>query len=155
MFLIIMIIALVALDQGSKLLIINNIEIGEKISIIKDFFYITHYKNEGIAWSLLENKGYIFIPITIIVAVVLSYMIFKNKEKLFRLALAVILSGAIGNLIDRVLLGSVTDFFEFHFGSYVFPIFNVADICVVLGSIALVIYVLFFYDEETDKIKIK
>lgn len=155
MFLIIMIVALMALDQVSKLLIINNVEIGEKISVINDFFYITHYKNEGIAWSMLENKGYIFIPITIIVAVVLSYMIFKNKEKLFRFSLAVILSGAIGNLIDRVLLGSVTDFLEFHFGSYVFPIFNVADICVVLGAIALVIYVLFFYDEETDKIKLK
>ncbi|ADL53737.1 signal peptidase II [Clostridium cellulovorans] len=155
MFLVIMIIALVALDQVSKLMIINNVEVGEKIPVINDFFYITHHKNEGIAWSLLENKGYIFIPITIIVTVVLSYMIYKNKEKLFRISLAVILSGAIGNLIDRLFLGSVTDFFEFHFGSYVFPVFNVADICVVLGSVALVIFVLFFYDEEQDKIKLK
>jgi signal peptidase II len=139
---------LIILDQITKYYINSNVDIGVMHPVINSFFYITHYENTGIAWSLLNNKTYIFVPITIILTIAVGYYLRKTSEVFLKLCLSLVLGGAVGNLIDRIYKGSVTDFLEFHFGSYIFPIFNVADICVVIGVFLLAYYILFLYKED-------
>ena len=145
-------VLLIVLDQAIKFLIESKITLFERVPVIDGFFYITHTTNKGAAWGILQNMNIVFIPLTLIVAVVLSYLLIKNKDKLFRFAGVLILAGAIGNFVDRVFRESgVVDYLEFHFGEYIFPIFNLADSLVVCGSILLGIYVLFFYDKKERK----
>lgn len=138
---------IVALDQLVKYIIINNVTVNSYITVINKFFYITHIKNTGAAWSILEGKRWFFVLITAIAMVVIVFYLYKAKHKMLRLALSLIFAGAMGNFIDRVSTGKVTDFLEFHFGSYIFPVFNLADTSVVIGTILLAIYMLFIYKE--------
>jgi len=140
---------LIAIDQFIKFVIESKIPLYERIPVINDFFYITHSQNKGAAWGILQNMNLIFLPVTIIFVVVMSYLLFKYKIKLFRIAGVLILSGAIGNFIDRAFRSSgVVDYLEFHFGSYIFPIFNLADSLIVCGSIILGIYIIFFQSKR-------
>lgn len=137
------IIAFVAflVDQGTKYLIASRMELTEQISVIGNFFLITSHRNRGAAFGILENQRWFFIVITIIVVVgIIWYLkkVMKTNNKLLPLALSLVLGGAVGNFIDRVLSGEVVDFLQFNFGSYQFPIFNVADSCIVIG-VALII----------------
>lgn len=143
----IIVILVVSIDQIVKHVITTNLTVGALKQVIPNFFYITHYENTGIAWSLMSNSRYIIIGITSVVAVAIGYYLFKSDKTIIKISLSLILGGAIGNLIDRIFIGSVTDFLEFHFGSYTFPIFNVADICVVTGAFILCYYLLFLYKE--------
>lgn len=146
------IIILIILDQIIKTIIVKNVLVFSSISVIDGFFYITHTTNKGAAWGILQNMNILFIPITLVVSVVLLILIIKNKNYLFRFAGVLILTGALGNFIDRVFRpAGVVDYLEFHFGQYIFPIFNMADCMVVIGSILLGIYVLFFYDKKEAK----
>jgi signal peptidase II len=108
-------------------------------------------KNRGAAWSILQNGRIFFIILAIAGCVGITYYLFKKIDVMAKLALSFIMGGAIGNLVDRVITGEVTDFLEFHFGTYIFPIFNVADIFIVVGTIILVIYMLFFSSNESKK----
>lgn len=128
-------------DQGSKWLVKTNMDLGQQISVIGDFFYITSHRNRGAAFGILQDQRWFFIVVTIIVVVALVWYIQKIKsqpDKLLPLALSLVLAGAIGNFLDRLLMGEVVDFFKFNFGSYTFPIFNVADSAIVVG-VALII----------------
>ena len=128
-------------DQGSKWLVKTNMDLGQEISVIGDFFYITSHRNRGAAFGILQDQRWFFIVVTIIVVVALVWYIQKIKsqpDKLLPLALSLVLAGAIGNFLDRLLMGEVVDFFKFNFGSYTFPIFNVADSAIVVG-VALII----------------
>jgi signal peptidase II len=136
------IVALVILDQATKLIVIKCIPLSNALTMIDKFFYLSHYENPGIAWSLFQNGRLIVIPLVIIVSVFLVYLMQKVNNRFLKTSFAFILSGALGNLIDRVIKGSVTDFFEFHFGSYIYPIFNMADIFVVVGVGVLLFYVI-------------
>ncbi|MDP4181968.1 MAG: signal peptidase II, partial [Bacillota bacterium] len=127
----IMILSMVALDQISKLALIGNLDMGQQIPIINKFFYITHWKNTGAAWGIMENGRLFFIPFTIILAAVLIRIHMKTDNKFLKTALTIILGGAFGNFIDRLFRGSVVDFLQFYFGSYQFPIFNLADSFIV------------------------
>ncbi len=144
--------ALAAVDQFSKQIIEKNIGYGEKIAVIKGFFYITNHRNEGAAWGVLQGANFIFIPLSIIMMVAMIYFIIKRKEKFLKVSLAVILGGALGNFIDRVFQGGVTDFLDFYFGSYNFPTFNFADMCITCGTILLAIFLLFIYKENDVKV---
>jgi len=140
--------ALVAvLDQASKYLIIKNLKYNEMIPVIDKFFYITYHENSGAAWGILQNKGYILIPLTIILCIGIIYMLIKADPKILNLSLSFILGGAVGNLIDRILKARVVDFLDFYFGSYNFPTFNVADMFITIGTVILAVFVLFFYEE--------
>jgi len=138
---------IVALDQFAKYLVVKNLAIDASITVISKFFSIYHTGNTGAAWSILVGQRVLFIIITSIACVVISYFLIKTKSKLLKLSLSLIFAGAVGNLIDRVLTGSVTDFLRFDFGSYTFPIFNVADMSVVVGSAILMFYMFFIYKE--------
>lgn len=142
---------LIGIDRYSKYIINKNIAFGERISIIDKFFYLTNHDNLGAAWGMFQNGRYIFIGLTIIVAAIIIVYMTKAQSKFLKLALSVILGGAFGNLIDRVYKGGVTDFLDFYIGSYHFPTFNAADMCIVLGTILLAIYLLFIYREPEKK----
>ena len=143
-------VAIVALDQISKFLIVSNVDFGQQIPVINDFFYITHWKNTGAAWGILENGRFFFIPFTIILSIVLIYIHIKSDNKFLKLALSIILGGAMGNFIDRVYQGSVVDFLQFFFGTYQFPIFNVADSFVVIGTGLMIWYIIFIQKENSE-----
>lgn len=132
------IIAFVAflVDQGTKYLIATRMELTEQIPVIGNFFLITSHRNRGAAFGILEDQRWFFIIVTTIVVIgIIWYLqkVMKTNNKLLPLALSLVLGGAIGNFIDRVLTGEVVDFLLFNFGSYQFPIFNVADSCIVIG----------------------
>ncbi|MFP4975684.1 signal peptidase II [Paenibacillus sp. CN-4] len=123
------------IDQGTKYLIATRLELGEQIPVIGDFFLITSHRNTGAAFGILEGKRWFFIVITVIVVCGIVWYLNKSKDsrKLLPTALGLVLGGAVGNFLDRALTGEVVDFLQFNFGSYTFPIFNVADSCIVIG----------------------
>ena len=143
----IIIILFVILDQVTKLYVRNNLPLHQKNEVIKDFFYFTHVENTGAAFGILKNGRYFFIILTAAIVVVLVILMKKNHSGIFRLTLSFIIAGAIGNWIDRVFFGHVTDFFDFYLFGYDYPVFNVADICVNIGAGLMMIYILFLYKE--------
>lgn len=141
------IIAGFALDRISKVWVLNSL-VGKPITVIKDFFLLRHLENEGAAFSILQGKTIFLIIMTSLVSLVLLYILIKYKHRLLRTSLSMILAGALGNLFDRIFReGRVVDFIEFHFGSYYFPSFNVADMLVVCGTILLAVYILFVHQD--------
>lgn len=124
------------IDQGTKFLIAKNLELYEQIPVIGDFFLITSSRNRGAAFGILQDQLWFFIIVTlIVVGGIVWYLrkVSKEGRKLLPTALALVLGGALGNFIDRLLMGEVVDFLQFNFGSYTFPIFNIADSCIVIG----------------------
>lgn len=140
---------LVGLDQWSKYLTVQNISLGETKEFIPGFLSLTHLRNTGAAWSLLEGKMIFFYVITVIVSVVIIYLLIKNYKKniWYSVGLSFVLAGAIGNFIDRVRLGYVVDMLQTDFMN--FPIFNVADSTLVVGVICIFIYLIL--DEKAAK----
>jgi signal peptidase II len=136
------------LDRLTKIWVLDSL-VNKPITVIDNFFYLRHLENEGAAFSIFQGKTIFLIFMVTLVALILVYALIKYKNKFLRTTLAIILGGALGNLYDRIFNGgSVIDFLEFHFGSYVFPTFNIADTLVVVGTIMLAVYILFFYKEE-------
>ena len=140
---------LVGLDQWSKYLTVQNISLGETKEFIPGFLSLTHLRNTGAAWSLLEGKMIFFYVIPVIVSVVIIYLLIKNYKKSiwYSVGLSFVLAGAIGNFIDRVRLGYVVDMLQTDFMN--FPIFNVADSTLVVGVICIFIYLIL--DEKAAK----
>lgn len=135
-------IALIILiiDIISKLVVSNLMLENQSIRIIDNLFYITYVRNTGVAFSLLEGNVFLIVIMTLIVIVLLVKYI---NSKCFNLVESIIygfvVGGAIGNLIDRIFYGYVVDFFDVYIFGYDFPIFNVADIAIVLGIMFLLI----------------
>ena len=140
---------LVGFDQWSKYLTVQNISLGETKEFIPGFLSLTHLRNTGAAWSLLEGKMIFFYVITVIVSVVIIYLLIKNYKKSvwYSVGLSFVLAGAIGNFIDRVRLVYVVDMLQTDFMN--FPIFNVADSTLVVGVICIFIYLIL--DEKAAK----
>ena len=131
------------LDQISKAIISTYLELGKSIELIKDFFYLTYINNPGASWGILSNSKYFLIILSIIAIVILIRYInsFKNTKNNF-IGLGFLMGGILGNLADRVLYGYVKDFFDFYIFNYNFPIFNIADIFIVIGVFILIISIL-------------
>ena len=149
------IVALVAIDQVTKL-IFNNLKASgewQKTTVIDGFFYFEYAFNKGAAWSFLANKdwGQLFFKILTSVALIgfIVYLAFviKGKYKVLLAGTILVISGTIGNFIDRLFLGGVTDFISFYFGSYHFPIFNIADTFLTVGVIIVIVHYLFLDDK--------
>ena len=140
---------LVGLDQWSKYLTVQNISLGETKEFIPGFLSLTHLRNTGADWHLLEGQMIFFYVITVIVSVVIIYLLIKNYKKSiwYSVGLSFVLAGAIGNFIDRVRLGYVVDMLQTDFMN--FPIFNVADSTLVVGVICIFIYLIL--DEKAAK----
>ncbi|MBO2943185.1 signal peptidase II [Paenibacillus sp. F411] len=124
------------IDQGTKYLIASRLALGEQIPVIGDFFLITSSRNRGAAFGILQNQLWFFIVVTSLVVIGIIWYMQKVKSegrRLLPVALSLVLGGALGNFIDRLVMGEVVDFLQFNFGSYTFPIFNIADSCIVIG----------------------
>lgn len=132
---------LVVLDQIIKKVVVSQLSLHESVEIIHNFFYLTYVQNKGAAFSILQGKSIFLILFALIVVGYLLYYIGKshNQTKAELLSYSLIIGGAIGNVIDRSCFGYVIDYLEFHFASYTFPIFNLADTFVVCGTCLLLI----------------
>ena len=138
-------IALVLLlaDQFTKILVIGSFQLGEGIPVT-GFFNLVRVHNAGAAFSFLAGASgwqrWFFTALGLVAAVVIVWML-KNHpvQRLFCFALACILGGAVGNVIDRVLYGYVVDFLDFHWADMHFPAFNVADSAITVGAVCLIL----------------
>ena len=128
------------IDIISKRLVISFMLPDMSINIIDNFFSITYARNEGIAFSLLDGKVDFIVIMTIIIIFMLIKYLKENKvEKNEKIGYSFVLGGAIGNLLDRIIYGYVIDFFDFNIFGYNYPIFNIADIFIVIGIFILII----------------
>ena len=144
------VIGIILIDQIVKLVIRSTMYIGESLPVIKEIFHITYVQNRGAAFNILDGQG-LFLTIVPALSIVFAlWYMEKHLEEHWTLfaSLILIVSGGIGNLIDRCFLGFVTDMFDFR----VWPVFNIADIAVCVGAAILVLYTFVFYEEkEKDK----
>lgn len=129
-------------DYYIKLFIKNNFFIDQSVEVIKGFFYITYCKNYGIAWSMLAGKQIISIIVAMIILVYIYCEIKKLKiiDKFDIIGYSLLTGGIIGNLIDRIFRGYVIDYLDFYIFNYNYPVFNFADICIVIGVIIIVFF---------------
>ncbi|SHE61623.1 signal peptidase II Aspartic peptidase. MEROPS family A08 [Seinonella peptonophila] len=143
----------IALDQWSKWLVIQYMNIREQIPVIDGLFYITSHRNQGAAFGILQNQRWFFIVVTtcVILFVIVYLWRIRKKQPMMSFAFSLVLGGAIGNLLDRIRMGEVVDFFHFQYESYQFPIFNVADSCIVVGVILLAILNLRESSDQAEK----
>ncbi len=128
---------IIILDQLSKYIVNQRVGLGVTKVILANIFYINHTENKGMALSTFENKGFIFIPLIIMVELVLGYYFLYYCDLSLKLPLDLILAGGATNLMDRLVKGSVTDFLQFRIRAFRSPIFNLADIFILIGSIVL------------------
>jgi len=153
----------IALDQVTKYLVVQNMAEGEQIVLIKNFLSLYHIKNPGAAFGSFPGGRTFFIIITAIAIPVVFFLLVGafDGHPLYRVSLSMVIGGGIGNFIDRVAFGVVTDMIRIDyfgkelFGSTFFPIFNVADISLVVGGILLIVYVLFFYYDKKNPEEVK
>ncbi|UXR70327.1 signal peptidase II [Staphylococcus sp. IVB6246] len=149
----ILIIVLIA-DQLTKWVIATQMTIGESFNVIPNFLSITSHRNDGAAWGILSGQMYFFylITIVIIIALIVFYIKEAKDHMLMQVAISLLLGGAIGNFIDRLLNGQVVDFVDTNIFGYDFPIFNIADASLTIGVVILVIILL--TDKSNDKRKV-
>lgn len=134
----------VLIDQATKLYIDGSMRLYDSIPVIDNFFQIYYVRNRGAAFSFLSNASWrlpFFIGVSLIAAVVIlvAFRKLRDDQSLAQLSLAMIFSGAIGNLIDRVRLGEVIDFIDVHWYRHHWPAFNVADSLICVGVFLLAV----------------
>ena len=132
----------ILIDQLIKLLIVNNFVLGSSTSIIKNFFSLTYVQNTGAAFSILSGNLILLICITVLALVFIYLFLVKNEKntKMNLYLYGVLYGGIIGNLIDRIIRGYVVDYLDFKIFNYNFPVFNFADICIVVSILLIVIF---------------
>lgn len=132
-------------DLFTKHLISSSMQLGQSHEIIKNLFYFTYSQNTGVAWGMFAGKLGLFILIAIVVAVAMVVYFRKTKQSeiLTRFGLVLAFSGLLGNLIDRIVFGYVRDFIDVIIFNYNFPIFNIADMAVVIGFALIIIEIIF------------
>lgn len=143
------------LDQLTKTWIVRNLSFADRIPVIEGFFSITHVRNPGAAFSLFASSPEpfrrVFFVVVTLVAIALVFSFFRRLapgDRLSSLALGLVLGGAVGNLIDRLVYGEVIDFLHFRLlGGYTWPDFNLADSFIVVG-VALLVLELFASEGE-------
>ena len=144
--------ALLILDQLVKYWTVTHLALGESAPFLPGFVELLRVHNYGAAWSSFSGMRWVLVAVTsVILALVLALVLKKLvRYPLGVLACTLILTGGIGNIIDRIRLGYVVDLFHFQFIN--FPVFNVADICVSCGAVLGIIYYFWFYDRH-DRVK--
>ncbi|MBE6036745.1 MAG: signal peptidase II [Clostridiales bacterium] len=146
----IVILLWVALDQYSKYLVRTGMSLGETIPLLEDIFHLTYVNNYGAAFGIFQGKQVFLIIFTLIALVGIAVYLFTQRKKLnwyLLLAMALVVGGGIGNLIDRIVFGYVVDFLDFRLWS---PVFNVADVGVCCGC-ALMILGVFLAEPKYKK----
>ena len=151
MILLLLVVLIIGADQLVKFWAVQTLMSGSSIVLIPGIFRLTYVENRGAAFSFLENHISFFVIATLLVLCAIIHAFLKKliPTKLGRLALAFVAGGAVGNLIDRILHGYVVDMFYFELID--FPVFNVADIFIVIGGILFAYYVLVQYDKVNNR----
>lgn len=143
--LIIIFFSIILFDQLTKILVIKNFQLYESMSIFP-LFNLTFVVNYGFAFGFLNNSSLNQIIVICVIFSIIAYflyLLFKTQDHFFRFSLILVLSGAIGNFIDRVIHGFVIDFIDIYLGSYHWPAFNIADSSITLGFILIMFNILF------------
>lgn len=132
-------------DQFTKHLVSSSMQLGQSQQIIDNFFYFTYAHNTGVAWGMLAGHLWLFIIVALVSAVLMIVFFIRTRrdEVLTRFGLVLTFAGMVGNLIDRVVFGYVRDFIDVVIFNYNFPIFNVADMAVVIGVALIIIEIIF------------
>ena len=144
-------VALVVFDQLAKLWAARNLILGNPQPLIGSAVRLTRVHNAGGAFGIFPGNGEVFVAVSVVISLVLAALLLSRRltSPVLRSGLAIILAGAIGNLIDRLIHGYVLDFFEIRG----FPVFNVADACVTVGAMAVIYHVLFASAHRGDRPK--
>ncbi len=134
-------LSFIAADQLSKFLVRTYLDVGESVSVLGDFFRLTHIQNRGAAFSMFSGQRLllILVPVVMVIAALLVLSKMKHAHWSLYTAWTLILAGGLGNLIDRIVFGQVTDMLDF---SIFPPVFNLADIGITVGCALAVIYIL-------------
>lgn len=142
---VIIIVLGITLDRITKLWAVKRLSTGRDIVVIKEFFSFSYLENRGAAFGIFKDKQFFLVSITMGAILFMLLYLFSNKTypKVLKISLSLIISGAIGNLIDRIKYKYVVDFIFFHYkDKYYFPIFNIADVLVSIGTILLIIFII-------------
>ena len=146
----------ILLDQVTKWFVVKNMQLGEEIIIIEPYLSFLSHRNRGAAWGMLEGQMWLFYIVTVVVAAGIIYYFHKEAQghRLFGISLMLLLGGAIGNFIDRLISGEVVDFISVLIPviNYDFPIFNIADAALSIGVVTLIIHIIM--DEKKNKEKV-
>ena len=138
-------LTLVILDQFTKALVINFFNLYDSVALLP-MINLTFVVNYGFAFGLLNNPSLNQILVSLVIFAIIIYFLYlliKTQDKIFQLTLTLILAGALGNFIDRIFRGFVIDFIDIYIGKYHWPAFNIADSCITLGFVVLMINILF------------
>ena len=138
-------LTLVILDQITKALVINFFNLYDSVALLP-MINLTFVVNYGFAFGLLNNPSLNQILVSLVILVIIVYFLYlliKTQDKIFQLTLTLILAGALGNFIDRIFRGFVIDFIDIYIGKYHWPAFNIADSCITVGFVVLMINILF------------
>ena len=139
----------IVVDQFTKLLTVQRLELGQSVPFIPGVLHFNHVRNYGASWNILDGKRWFLIVVSVVAVAVIAVILAKKvvKHPLCTWGLTAMISGGIGNLLDRIMQGYVVDMFEPAFIPW-FPVFNVADIFATLGVIAFAIGLLFYEDKD-------
>lgn len=143
----------IGLDQLTKLLAVKYLEPVSTVPIIKDVLHLTFVTNDGMAFGMLDDKRWIFMSVSVIMIAVLCYLLYTGRleNKLYTVSVSMIISGGIGNMIDRIALGEVVDFVDFRLIN--FAVFNFADTIVCIGAGLLILALVTEIVRESKKEK--
>ncbi len=148
-------VLLIIIDQAIKFWAASSLKLIPTIPLIQDVLHLTYRENKGAAFSILEGKTFFLIIITAAMLLVMLYILLKKvmTHPVIVSAFSLIIAGGIGNLIDRIFRpgGIVVDYIDFRLIN--FPVFNFADICVVIGTALFIIYLIFLEPKEEKKKK--
>lgn len=147
-YIVIMILGLVV-DRLTKMYAVDHFIANP---VYTKFFNFIYLENRGAAFGILQDRRYLFIILTVSVVSILLYYFFKNyknNSRLLNLALAFVISGALGNFYDRLVHKYVVDFIEFSFVN--FPVFNIADTLITIGCVLLIIYTIFYEEKKVEQ----
>ncbi|GLB46868.1 lipoprotein signal peptidase [Philodulcilactobacillus myokoensis] len=138
---VIFIFALIGIDQWVKELVTVHLTLNQTIPLIHHVVSLTNLHNSGAAWSILTGQNWLFEIIAAVVLFILAYYLFKYRRHfIYTLSLSMIIAGTIGNLINRFIQGYVVDMFQLDFIN--FPVFNIADSCLTIGVLILIIAII-------------
>lgn len=153
-------VALVVLcDQASKWWVVSHFSLYESVAVLPGYFNLTYLTNTGAAFGFLAGQPalwrhvfFVTIALVALCVILLLYLRLRRDSFFYELSLALIAGGALGNLIDRVRLGSVVDFLDFYIGRHHWPAFNVADSAITVGVTIFLVYSLFFEEKNKNKV---
>ena len=147
-------LVIAGVDQLIKYFVLENLVDAGRVTAIPHILDLIYVENRGVAFGMFSDMRWFFVVITSIVIIAFIVMLFKGgyKSKLFSISCALIVGGGIGNLIDRLAYGFVVDYLQLSFFS---PVCNFADYCITIGTVLLVIYLLFYSDLSKDNKKEK